>query len=364
MAVEPLRGRAWLCALLGTWACTIVPRRVEERETPSVFHAPAGASGKSHMAGTAGSGGLAGAAKGGAPDTTEAGGGGGGGAAGDEHGLQPAEPCDLEAGFGDPVLLDDLNVQGSNHLDVWLSPDELTAYVLSDRPQNDYTTVNNIWIASRPTLEARFGEARLLAGANGSWLPFSLAMTADGLTMVVEQNQKGAGYCGPICREDARAQIYTRAGGDQAFVPRGFLAPVGAYSPWLNQDGSRLYFSNTEGVSLLERMGDEYIAAPEPCLHCPTTVPGLDYGWENVVLSADELTLFGFNYDGGAPSRLKASQRTSLVQPFGPPLEVLPSAADLMAFPTWLSRDCSRLYFVGDHDGGRALYRTDMRGAR
>src|SRR5687767_10829960 len=74
----------------------------------------------------------------------------------------PVPRCSAQSSFGTPVLVGGINTASSDPY-AWLSPDELTIYVTSDRPGSDNY---DFYTASRNAIGDSFGSPTRMANIN------------------------------------------------------------------------------------------------------------------------------------------------------------------------------------------------------
>jgi hypothetical protein len=159
--------------------------------------------------------------------------------------------------------------------DPTLSPDELSLYFTSNRPggHGQY----DLWVATRPALDAPFGAPVNLGAAINSAADDDLALvSADGRTLLFSSNRTGG-------LGDVDIWMSTR---------------TNAAAPW------------------------------EPATHLPAPMNSSSSGTFPVALSRDGLLLFFKSWrplsEGPEPGAIYVSRRASADQAFGPPVVIRP----------------------------------------
>jgi hypothetical protein len=193
----------------------------------------------------------------------------------------------------------------ADDIDPTLSPDELSLYFSSNRPGGFGKF--DLWVATRPSLNAPFGvPVNLGAAINSAADDDPAFVSADGRTLMLGSNRSGGLGAGDIW-------MSTR---------------TNAAAPW------------------------------EPARHLPAPLNSSSGGTFPVALSRDGLLLFFKSWrtlvEGPEPGAIYLSRRASLDLPFGPPVVIRPilgigtGGADYCS----LSKD-ERTLYVGTY---RTLY--------
>ncbi len=263
-----------------------------------------------------------------------------------DTGTSTGEPttCSAATPFGAPTLVFEL--ASELHEDhAWLSPDELTVYVSSNR--DDALPGYDVYVGVRDDVDAPFGELALLTGSAGE--DRRPALTADGLTLYVASS--------PIGALDYDIMVATR---DNPLAELGALAPVAVVNsdvsdsaPWISADGSTLWFDSQRtglgDIYRTQRSGDGPFAEPEPVDELNT--PSVEAA---PVPSADGLAIwFASNRVGGTGDLdVWTATRSSTDEGFDAPTNVPEVGSDAIDWPTWVSPDGCRLYLASRRPDG------------
>lgn len=259
-------------------------------------------------------------------------------------------PCDLGKPFGTPVLVPAIN-SGVFDRDAWLSPDELTIYLTSNRDPSGY---NDIYVATRATKGDDFPTpTTFLSNVTTGYPEQRPTVTADGLRIYYSNSGVGA---------LASADIFTasRTVTTDPFTSITNVTELNIAGSAINNgvaispDGSSIWFAS-------DRDGDFEI------FHATkggATFTGLGKvtelnsgGFDNdPVPSADGLTIFlssdraGTGAMGGRD--IWTATRATPNGTFSTPTNVpeLNSASDDR--PVWLSADGCSMLLVSDRAGG------------
>ena len=262
----------------------------------------------------------------------------------------PAGPCDLTAPFGPQKQI----VAGANeNLTAALSDDELTIFF-----DNFLGTRWAIYTATRANIGDTFTTASEIGApvalvSNDTYNP---ALSTDGLTLIFMTNRDGSGY---------HLWKATRTSTASGFGAPGNLSVVNSGSaaqdrePFLATDGALWFTSErpTAGgdtnVFRAPAVDGGGYSVPAPVNELNSTVAE-----RKPVLSRDGLTVFfGSKRSGGkGGTDVWSAKRTKLSAMFEAlaPVGELDTASD--EFPTWISADSCRLYFVSDRSGTKRLY--------
>src|SRR5688572_16241691 len=147
--------------------------------------------------------------------------------------------CDLSKPFGAPVPVEGLN-STSDDSELWFSPDQLTAYFVSQRPGG--LGSYDLYFATRPDRASPFSTPVLIPNVNGASHDGTPLVSADGLTL----------YFAAI-REGAARDIYiaTRSSTAAAFGTPSKLLNVNdatghETATYINASGTTLYMSSNK----------------------------------------------------------------------------------------------------------------------
>jgi Tol biopolymer transport system component len=251
--------------------------------------------------------------------------------------------CDPSKPFGAPVLQDSLNSPLDDDY-LWLSPDELTAYVSSTRTGG----LGNfdLWGASRASSAGTFGTATNLAALNSAAADYRPTLTADGLTIFFDSNRGSP---------DTHYHIYVATRADVAadFGTPSLLTAINQantddQSPNVSADGTVLYFMSNRGGTTgfdLYRATRANTGVP---FGTPTAVAELNStsNDEDPTLSADGLTIFFDSDRSGGQGRLDlwTATRATTSDGFGTPVLLTQLNTPNIDWVTWLSADGCQLY--------------------
>jgi hypothetical protein len=253
--------------------------------------------------------------------------------------------CDAEMPFTEPMLVTELDTE--MHEDhAWLSQDELTVYLSSNR--NDELPGYDIYVGVRAGLDDPFGELTLLTGSDSE--DRRPTLTADGLTLYLASSPVGA--------LSYDLMVATRA---NLLAEFSELAPVGVVNsdvsdsaPSISPDGTTLWFESQRtglgDIYRTQRSGDGPFEEPTPVgeLNTPSAEAA-------PVPSADGLTIwFASNRAGGVGDLdVWTATRSSTDDGFGEATNVPEVSSDAVDWPTWVSLDGCRLYLASRRpDGG------------
>jgi DNA-binding beta-propeller fold protein YncE len=241
------------------------------------------------------------------------------------------------APFPAPALMDDISVVGYSDSDFQLSPDELTAYFVSDRPNANKAT---LWTASRTSTTGRFGAALALPIPDHS--VFAVSVASDGLTAFFDGAYFAPGCPFATCPPSGTG-IYqvTRTSPTAPFGTPTLLVPkniccLADMWPWLSPDGTRLYYDVGDSTILgvADRSGSS-LGTIEQIL------PESGYA---ATLSKDELTLYFAKEADNGQGDVFIARRSNITDSFGPAAPVSAVNTSSHEVPDWISSDGCRLY--------------------
>lgn len=144
-----------------------------------------------------------------------------------------ATRADTGSTFHTPLNLAEINTAGLEGAPD-ITSDDLALYFTSDRNGPD----DDIWVATRSSVSASFGEPVEVAELNSSYSESAPSLTSDGLTIFFDSYMTGS------------ADIFyaTRAAADQPFGAVYYAAQVNTElcegSPGISADGTVLYFNH------------------------------------------------------------------------------------------------------------------------
>lgn len=251
-------------------------------------------------------------------------------------------PAD-EIAFLAPVPLPGANTANSEE-DGWLSPDELTLWVTSARP--DGVGGYDIWHATRDDVDAAFGDAQVVSSVSSASNDERVTLTDDALTMLFASNRPGGSGSFDI-------MVATRESMLVDFGPALPLANVSSNvsdsAPWISGDGTELYFSTDRtGVQDIYRatigVGGGFDApVPVAGINDPDAADG------SAVPTADGLAIYfaSDRNDGG----IHVATRSTRDDGFGEPQIVEGLGSDASEWPVWSSADGCRLVIGSSRPG-------------
>jgi Tol biopolymer transport system component len=252
----------------------------------------------------------------------------------------PAPPCDLSAPFGPPTRLEGINGP-NNEWGVWVSPDQRTAVIGSDRPSGD----NDFYLASRGAPSAAFDTpVRLENVSTSGAADGGPSLPADGLTMYFHSDRAGSHGSYDIFTS-------TRSSTAASFGPPSLVARINDGGlqefPFVTGDGSRLYFSSDKDivVSTRDSSGAFGVATPVAAVNTlgNETAP---------VLTPDERTIYFARHIGDDPAAIMRATRTTTADGFGEPQIVAELETPGVDFPQAVSADGCTLYFTSNGQPG------------
>ncbi|HUS32269.1 MAG TPA: hypothetical protein VMZ53_27400 [Kofleriaceae bacterium] len=253
----------------------------------------------------------------------------------------PAPRCNPTAPFGSGTPVAELNSPQHDNF-VWLTSDELTAYLSSQRTGG--LGGYDIYVATRTSKTAAFGTPQLLSTANTAMDESRPSLSSDGLTLYAAQAQSN----GQFKIVSATRTSTTAAFGAFSLVVDLNTTSVDIYDadPELAANGTA-YFSSTRGGN-----ADLYAATkngtgfngPLPVSASDIASPSFD---GCVVISPDELTIFFCsNRTGGAGAfDMYMSQRSSVAVAFPAVTRLATLSSASNEQPSWISADGCLLYY-------------------
>lgn len=264
-------------------------------------------------------------------------------------------PCNLEAPFGQPVLVPVINSDQTDQA-ARLSADELTIFFSSERPDGG-VNARDIYAASRTSRRDPFGPPAVVAELVSPFADSAPMLTPDGTTLFFESTRPGS------VKHDLWVATRTPAS------PFGNLTRLGMFdndsderTPFLSVADDTLWFASNRHIpdsSYILFRAKRTLAgfdAPVAADELNTT----DSNWFPVV-SLDGLTLYWASDrpDGGAKGKLDIwrARRSKTSELFGSPENVAELNTPDAEAPTWLSPDGCRLYLQRNiGDGPSSIY--------
>jgi hypothetical protein len=274
-------------------------------------------------------------------------------AAAPEAGDAAQGACDPTAAFGMPVPLAAFNT-AANEDAIFLSDDQLTALLSSDRPGG--SGGYDMWIAVRSDPQAPFSAPEPVAGVNSADDERQPALSGDSLHLYFMSNHGTSAY---------RIVEATRNGVTGGFAPpidvAGLDSGAGDISPWLSKEGTQIYFGSgrANGIG-----GNDIYVADLSAAGASNAIDlaAVDSAANDAspVLSGDGLTLYFASKRTDPAARgnddIWVARRTAVGDPFGAPVPVTELNSAAADGPRWLSSDGCTLYFTSDRNGGQGGY--------
>jgi hypothetical protein len=253
--------------------------------------------------------------------------------------------------FGPAMPMPGVNTSGPED-SAWLSPDELTIWVSTERPEG--IGGYDIFRGERDDGSAAFGALTPIAAVNTAFVEREPELTADTLTLYCVSNA-------PSSAGGLDIMVSTR---DSTLADFGTPAPVSNIntasheaSPCIDADGTELYFASNRAGSY-----DLYRAqlGAGGSFGAPVVIGELSPGDAEdgaPVISADGLTIF-FQSDRDDPLYdVYVATRSTRDDGFGEPVALGESVnTSATEWPIWLSNDGCRLVFGSTRPEGEGGY--------
>jgi hypothetical protein len=257
--------------------------------------------------------------------------------------------CDKTKPFGRPTLVDGINTASSDG-SARLSFDEKTLYLTRWNP------TSKILEADRPSTDAKWVEAPILAALTSKSIDGAATVTADELTMFLHSDRPGT--AGSLDIWLSKRTAVTAEWG----VPTRVAAVNGTArdsDPYVRPDGKMLVFTSTRGTRGDANLYAAYVdetqtaSAPRALTELNTSADE-----DNPVLAADGLAIY-FARRGPGSQDIFVARRQTLTEKFGTPTRIDELATPTDERPTWISADECVLYFsMAGAPGGYAT--TDV----
>ncbi|HEY1954634.1 MAG TPA: hypothetical protein VGH28_03465 [Polyangiaceae bacterium] len=245
--------------------------------------------------------------------------------------------------------------------DIRLTPNELTAYFVSDRARDSGVYGGEVFVARRASVDQPFANATLVPGlANPNSTAEDPNVTADELNVVFTGSCFGV-FDDPVLCGARRSSTAANFGAPFVINAGESSKPIYGGEPYLSHDGTVLYFDGRafaghgDGIGRAARAATTDDFGPIDYVG----VDGADGGIFdlNPVVTDDELVLYFSRY---LPPSFNAgaiwfATRANTSVPFANAHPVAELASPLDAYPNWISPDGCRLYFtreVATADGG------------
>ena len=264
----------------------------------------------------------------------------------------PARICDSTKAFGTPVLV--AGLEGQETFSARLSADELTMFYAIMTATNG----TDIYQATRSMTDASFESNGPMPSVNTAADEYWPTLSADGRLVFFESGRSlTPDEAGVYHNDQARIWSSSRVSVLSDFGPPGidtlFVVDGGAEAaPYLHPSGRSLYFaSGARGgfgdidlfVAMINQSGVVTSVNNIAAVNSPVE--------ENMpVVSADELELYFARFDQvlNTTRNIWVSRRTQKNLPFGAPMlaNELNTVSD--EFPSFLSADGCRLFFISN----------------
>jgi Tol biopolymer transport system component len=264
----------------------------------------------------------------------------------------PSGRCDLDAPFGEVVLVPGANSEASD-ISASLSPDELTLYVSSTRMQLDRSYSINM--GQRSTRTEPFGAFHLLTMINSSLNEQGPSISSDGLELYFSARPDGGDY-----------NIYSsrRTSVTADFPAPALVAIVNSSAddggPFITADGLELYFQSTQidGKTRIFRATRPTTSTGFVKVNDVGELHAAGADENDPVVSADRKTIYfqSTRPDGTGGPDIYVAHRTTTTDGFGPSAPVAEINTAKQDWPLWLSPDGCRIYIGGDRPGGPGPY--------
>jgi len=275
-------------------------------------------------------------------------GGGGGEPTNDAQDPDATAPgCDLNAPFGAPVPLDELNSSASETGGA-LTADQLSIYFATERPGEGTVGATDIWVATRSSISDSFGTPSVVAGVNTTISELWPTPTGDGTALYINRDTVTTGW---------DIMVATRATATSEFG-----APMQIPS-LTNQSGSsdddnqfvvpnhraiyfRTYRFSNNDIYRAARNDDGTFGFMQPVV-MSTNLEG------SAVVTADELTLYYTTNEPSAGMGLDVfvATRATTADQWGAPQRVDVLNTNGSDHVTWLSPDGCNIYLNRFVDG-------------
>lgn len=219
-----------------------------------------------------------------------------------------------------------------------LSDDELSVVVTAGQ--------GDLYLLRRESLDAPFGLPTSVAGVNTTAAEGHGMLSADNLRIVFESDRPGGSGGSDLwsaSRKDPKSAF------EDAAPIAALNGPLDEGEPYLV--GTRLYFSASDSEKGPSRI---WVATASGSSFGSRTAVALGEttGDHHPVLSRDELEIFFSSTRPGSKGlAIWTARRASVSEPFGEARIVAELDADGDDYPTWLSPDGRRLYFVTERNG-------------
>jgi hypothetical protein len=266
----------------------------------------------------------------------------------------PPLACDPTAPFGSIHLVAgfEANVVSSAR---FTSSETVSLYSYSNGCT--FESCADLFYATRPDRDAAFGGGAALPavdcpGVSEYWP----TITSDGKVLFFESSRRIDGGCSQeLPRVWSATRVNPVADFDPPKIQGLFAIDSGTEgAPYLHPGGRSLYFtSNARGG----KGGLDIFVAKLDALGFATAIDNVDAinsaSDENMaVVSLDDLALYFGRPSAGGDRDIWLSTRATPADAFGPPSLVTELSGATDEWPSWISDDRCRLYFVSNRDSG------------
>jgi hypothetical protein len=263
--------------------------------------------------------------------------------------------CDKTKPFGPAVALDtNVNSPAANETSPTLTANELS--IIFQRLTGVNGDISDLLIASRASRNEPFGAPRLLDELNRNGADYSPTMTPDGLLLFyVELTQ--------TTPQSMELYIATRPTPSARFGNRRAFTEANTtddeFNPFISANGNELWFTR-DGASLGSTRLERAVRDPDTNVFKASTTMTDPQGMTGrFSFSKDMLTVYTNvlaqpgteNYD------LSSAHRETLTSKFGP-FEALPGAVNSGTGEgaPWISEDECRIYFASGRNGNQDIF--------
>ena len=245
--------------------------------------------------------------------------------------------CDPSKRFGPPVAIAELNVANANETAPALTPDELTITFGSTRPGG--VGMIDAYIATRSSPTATWGPPSLINGVNTTGNDTRPHLTADLLALYLEHQINA--------NADWNVVVATRASTSGAFSTPTAVPMVNTTgddnAPYVLPNHAAMYLVNTRMLYRAARAGTNWGA---PVLVTGTNLQNGDFDYP--IATPDELTIYFSSSRGPSTggNDIWMATRTSIVNGFDAPVNVVELNSNLPDSTGWISADNCVMYFA------------------
>jgi hypothetical protein len=274
-------------------------------------------------------------------------------AAGDASDGSASAACNLTKPFGAPTPLPNITTFQYQEDGIWLTTDQLNAYVSATRPDSGSTTFD-IFTTSRTALDASFGALVPLPGsvnvANQD--ERSPIAAADNLTLYYYSSAANHLYV------STRTSVSSSFGAGQAVAPPlGNTSNQSDQASWISPDGLTIYISSPRGDGVHEHIMVATRAATTVPFGAPTAtgMPNSTADDTSAVLTADQLTMYFSSTQTASANTVNIwkATRSTVADGFGTPVLVNELNNSGFNYPSWVSPDGCTIYTVQHvYEGG------------